>query len=76
MKASVYTGVVNAPDLWFRCPNGMDSRGFFDFWIDRASIVGTPGEGFGACGEGWFRFSCFGSREDTVEAAGLLGRIL
>lgn len=70
-----YTGGVNAPYLWFRCPNGMDSWEFFDFLIDRASIVGTPGEGFGACGEGWFRFSCFGSAEDTAEAAARLGRI-
>lgn len=71
-----YTGGVNAPYLWFRCPDGMDSWRFFDFLIDRANVVGTPGEGFGACGEGWFRFSCFGSREDTEEAAARLVRLL
>lgn len=71
-----YTGGVNAPYLWFCCPDGMDSWAFFDFLIDRAQIVGTPGEGFGACGEGWFRFSCFGSPEDTREAADRLCRLL
>ena len=64
-----YTGGRNAPYLWLQCPNGMDSWEFFDFLLQEAQIVGTPGEGFGACGEGYFRFSTFGSREDTLEAA-------
>lgn len=71
-----YTGGVNAPYLWFRCPNGMDSWTCFDYLIQHARIVGTPGEGFGKCGEGWFRFSCFGTQEDTAEAAARLQRLI
>ena len=71
-----YTGGRNAPYIWLRCPGGMDSWTFFDYLIDKARIVGTPGEGFGACGEGWFRFSCFGTPEDTAEAAARLEHIL
>ena len=71
----VYGG-VNAPYIWLQCPGGMDSWAFFDWLIDRARIVGTPGEGFGSCGEGWFRFSCFGSPEDTAEAASRLEALL
>ena len=64
-----YTGGKNAPYIWLRCPGGMDSWTFFDFLLQRAQIVGTPGAGFGACGEGYFRFSCFGSPEETAKAA-------
>ncbi len=71
-----YTGGKNAPYIWFRCPEGMQGRDFFDFLIDRARIVGTPGVGFGPCGEGWFRFSCFGTHADTREAARRLREIL
>ena len=73
-----YCGGKNAPYIWLRCPGGMGSWEFFDYLLNEIQVVGTPGEGFGACGEGYFRFSTFGSREDTVEAAkrlvGLLGR--
>ncbi len=65
-----YTGGKNAPYIWLRCPQGMDSWSFFDHLLQKAQIVGTPGAGFGACGEGYFRFSTFGSRQDTEEAAG------
>ena len=71
-----YTGGKNAPYVWFRCPKGMQGWDFFDFLIDRARIVGTPGVGFGPCGEGWFRFSCFGTPADTREAAHRLREIL
>ncbi len=64
-----YTGGKNAPYIWLRCPGGMDSWTFFDFLLQRAQIVGTPGAGFGACGEGYFRFSCFGSPKETAAAA-------
>ena len=64
-----YCGGKNAPYIWLRCPNGMGSWEFFDFLLNEIQIVGTPGEGFGACGEGYFRFSTFGNREDTMEAA-------
>ena len=72
-----YCGGRNAPYIWMRCPNGMGSWEFFDLLLEKVQVVGTPGEGFGACGEGFFRFSTFGSRTDTIEAArrlvGLLG---
>ncbi|MBR4621906.1 MAG: LL-diaminopimelate aminotransferase [Ruminococcus sp.] len=64
-----YTGGKNAPYIWLECPNGMGSWEFFDFLLEKAQIVGTPGEGFGKCGEGYFRFSTFGSPEDTATAA-------
>ncbi|MBO4446354.1 MAG: LL-diaminopimelate aminotransferase [Clostridia bacterium] len=71
-----YTGGKNAPYIWLKCPNNMGSWEFFDFLLEKAQIVGTPGEGFGACGEGYFRFSTFGSREDTEKAAQLLVELL
>lgn len=64
-----YTGGKNAPYIWMKCPNGMGSWEFFDYLLHEIQVVGTPGEGFGACGEGFFRFSTFGNREDTIEAA-------
>ncbi len=71
-----YTGGKNAPYLWMKCPAGMGSWDFFDLLLREIQVVGTPGEGFGACGEGWFRFSTFGSPEDTEEAARRLVRLL
>ena len=64
-----YTGGKNAPYIWLKCPKDMGSWEFFDHLLNEAQIVGTPGEGFGKCGEGYFRFSTFGSPEDTAEAA-------
>ena len=64
-----YFGGKNAPYVWMQCPNGMGGWELFDFLIEKAQIVGTPGEGFGACGTGYFRLSSFGSPEDTAEAA-------
>ena len=64
-----YTGGKNAPYIWMQCPKGMGSWEFFDFLLEKAQIVGTPGEGFGKCGEGYFRFSTFGSPDDTQTAA-------
>ena len=71
-----YTGGKNAPYIWLKCPNGMDSWEFFDYLLNEVQVVGTPGEGFGACGEGYFRFSTFGSPEDTKEAARRLVKML
>lgn len=71
-----YCGGKNAPYIWMKCPNGMGSWEFFDYLLHEIQVVGTPGEGFGACGEGYFRFSTFGSPEDTKEAAGRLIRLL
>ncbi|MBO6159051.1 MAG: LL-diaminopimelate aminotransferase [Firmicutes bacterium] len=64
-----YCGGKNAPYIWLKCPNGMGSWEFFDLLLQKIQVVGTPGEGFGACGEGFFRFSTFASQEDTKEAA-------
>ena len=64
-----YTGGKNAPYIWLKCPKGMGSWEFFDFLLHEIQVVGTPGEGFGKCGEGFFRFSTFGSPADTAEAA-------
>ena len=70
-----YCGGKNAPYIWLKCPNGMGSWEFFDYLLHEIQVVGTPGEGFGACGEGYFRFSTFGSPEDTKEAAERLIRL-
>ena len=71
-----YCGGRNAPYIWLRCPNGMGSWEFFDYLLNEIQVVGTPGEGFGACGDGYFRFSTFGSPEDTEEAAGRITGLL
>ncbi len=64
-----YCGGRNAPYLWLRCPNGMGSWELFDRMLEEIQVVGTPGEGFGSCGEGYFRLSTFGNPQDTIEAA-------
>ena len=64
-----YCGGKNAPYIWMRCPKGMKSWEFFDYLLHKIQVVGTPGEGFGAAGEGYFRFSTFCSPEYTKEAA-------
>lgn len=71
-----YTGGKNAPYIWLKCPNGMGSWEFFDYLLNEVQVVGTPGEGFGTCGEGYFRFSTFGSPKDTKEAARRLVKLL
>lgn len=71
-----YCGGKNAPYIWMKCPDGMGSWDFFDYLLKEIQVVGTPGEGFGACGEGYFRFSTFGSPEDTKEAARRLVQLL
>lgn len=70
-----YCGGRNAPYLWLRCPGELSSWEFFDYLLTQMQIVGTPGSGFGSCGEGYFRFSTFGSREDTQEAAARIARL-
>ncbi len=71
-----YTGGKNSPYVWLRCPGNMDSWAFFDKLLHEAQIVGTPGEGFGQCGQGYFRFSAFSSHEDTQEAMARLETLL
>ena len=70
-----YCGGKNAPYIWLRCPNEMGSWELFDYLLNEIQVVGTPGEGFGTCGEGFFRFSTFGSPEDTKEAANRLSTL-
>ena len=71
-----YWGGRNAPYIWMQCPDGMDSWAFFDRLLNEIQVVGTPGQGFGACGEGFFRFSTFGDPADTREAASRLLKLL
>ena len=71
-----YCGGKNAPYIWLKCPKGMGSWEFFDYLLNEIQVVGTPGEGFGACGEGYFRFSTFGDPEDTKTAARKLVELL
>jgi LL-diaminopimelate aminotransferase len=61
-------GGVNAPYVWLKTPGGRDSWQFFDELLEKTHVVGTPGSGFGACGEGYFRLSAFGMREQVEEA--------
>ncbi len=75
-KGIEFTGGENSPYLWLKCPNGMKSWEFFDFLLQNAQIVGTPGAGFGEAGEGYFRLTSFGSRESTLEAAQRLKKLL
>ncbi|SEK64502.1 LL-diaminopimelate aminotransferase apoenzyme [Ruminococcus sp. YRD2003] len=63
-----YTGGINSPYIWFECPFGMDSWQFFDFLLEKAGVVGTPGAGFGQNGNNWFRLTAFNSKENTAEA--------
>ncbi|MFP6627296.1 MAG: LL-diaminopimelate aminotransferase [Deltaproteobacteria bacterium] len=63
----VYGG-VNAPYVWVKTPRGLGSWEFFDLMLEKAGVVGTPGAGFGSCGEGYFRLSAFGKRDQVEEA--------
>jgi len=63
-----FTGGQNAPYIWLQCPGGMSSWEFFDFLLERCALVGTPGVGFGPSGEGYFRFTAFGRREQLLKA--------
>jgi len=61
-------GGVNAPYIWLKTPDGISSWEFFDIMLKEINVVGTPGSGFGPSGEGYFRLTAFGSRENTLEA--------
>lgn len=71
-----YTGGKNSPYLWLKCPDGMKSWEFFDFLLEKVNVVGTPGAGFGANGEGFFRLTAFGDQQKTLEAAERLRNLL
>ena len=63
-----FVGGQHSPYIWLKCPNGMTSWEFFDYLLYNAQVVGTPGAGFGKNGEGYFRLTSFGSKENTIEA--------
>lgn len=67
-KKIPYTGGVNSPYIWFECPKGMESWEFFDYLLEHAQVVGTPGAGFGENGKNYFRLTAFGQHESTKEA--------
>lgn len=71
-----YTGGKNSPYVWLKCPDGMTSWEFFDKLLTEAQVVGTPGSGFGANGEGYFRLTAFGDEKDTEEAVRRIKRLL
>ena len=75
-KGIYHTGGTSSPYIWLKCTGGMSSWEFFDYLLTNAQVVGTPGEGFGASGEGYFRLTAFGSREDTEEAVKRLEELL
>lgn len=70
LKEAGYTvyGGVNAPYIWMKTPNNMTSWEFFDYLLENANVIGTPGSGFGPSGEGYFRLTAFGTYENAVEA--------
>ena len=63
-----YVGGENSPYVWLKRPNGMKSWDFFDVLLKEANVVGTPGVGFGNNGEGYFRLTSFGDRENVIKA--------
>ena len=71
-----FTGGINSPYIWLKCPNNMGSWEFFDYLLNNIQVVGTPGEGFGKNGAGWFRLTAFGTYENTVEAMKRLKELL
>jgi len=71
-----YTGGKNSPYIWFKCPYGMGSWQFFDYLLNNAQVVGTPGAGFGKNGEGFMRLTAFGSAEATAEAVDRIKNLL
>ena len=63
-----YYGGFNAPYVWLKVPEKMTSWEFFDLLLEKVNVVGTPGSGFGPHGEGYFRLTAFGTKENTIEA--------
>ncbi|HPB16020.1 MAG TPA: LL-diaminopimelate aminotransferase [Clostridia bacterium] len=75
-KGIYHTGGTNSPYIWMNCPSNMKSWEFFDLLLNKTSVVGTPGSGFGMNGEGYFRLTSFGSRDNTIEAVERIRRVL
>ena len=69
-------GGVNSPYIWLKVPEGMTSWQFFDFLLENANVVGTPGSGFGPSGEGYFRLTAFGTVENTARAVERMRKVL
>ena len=67
-KGISFTGGVNSPYIWFECPKGMEAWEFFEYLLENAQVVGTPGAGFGENGKNYFRLTSFGKHEKTKEA--------
>ncbi len=67
-KGIWFSGGDNSPYIWLECPFGMSSWEFFQFLLEKCNVIGTPGVGFGKNGEGFFRITSFGTKEDTLEA--------
>ena len=71
-----FTGGEHSPYIWLKCSNNMGSWEFFDLLLEKANVVGTPGAGFGVNGEGFFRLTAFGDRENTKEAVARMKKLL
>jgi LL-diaminopimelate aminotransferase len=71
-----YTGGMHSPYIWLKCPNDMGSWDFFDLLLRKTNVVGTPGEGFGANGKGFFRLTAFGNHENVLKAMQRIENIL
>lgn len=71
-----YVGGKNSPYIWMKCPDNMSGWQFFDYLLNEIQVVGIPGDGFGECGKGYFRFSTFGNPDETKEAANRLCTLL
>ena len=69
-------GGVNAPYVWLKAPHNLSSWDFFDLLLSKGHLVGTPGSGFGAAGEGYFRLSAFNSREKVEEAVARFQKVV
>lgn len=70
-----HIGGQHSPYIWLKCPNNMKSWEFFDYLLENIQVVGTPGSGFGRNGEGYFRLTSFGSRENTKEAVDRMDKL-
>ena len=70
-----FTGGIDSPYVWLKVPNGMTSWEFFDYLLENCGVAGTPGSGFGDCGEGYFRLTAFNTYENTMEAMNRMKKI-
>lgn len=71
-----FTGGENSPYIWLKCPGGMKSWDFFDYLLEKANVVGTPGSGFGKNGECFFRLTAFGDAGRTLEATERIKKLI